>query len=168
MLLLHADGLAGVVDGLDDDGALALAFFAQADAAGDLGHDGGLARPACLEDFRDARQTAGDVLRAADFARRLGQQRPGRDHLVGTHFQVGLFRNVVHFQALAAFVLDDDLRMQIALVLHDDPAFGLSVDVVFLAQRFALDDVLEANAAAALGQDRDAVRVPVAQHLCPA
>ena len=99
VFLLDADGLAGVVDGLDDDGALALAFFAQADAAGNLGHDGGLARPAGLEDFRDARQTAGDVLGAAHFARRLGQQRPGRHHLAGPHFQVGLFRDVVHFQA---------------------------------------------------------------------
>ena len=55
--------------------------------------------------------------------------------------------------------------MQIALVLHDDPAFGLGVHVLFQTQRFVFDDVLEADAAAALGEDRDAVRVPVAQHL---
>ena len=57
---------------------LAALLLAQPDAAGDLGHDGRVARPAGLEDLRDARQTAGDVLRAADLARRLGQQRAGR------------------------------------------------------------------------------------------
>ena len=149
--------------GLDDDGAFALAVFAEADAAGDLGHDGRVARPACLEDFGDARQTAGDVLRAADFARRLGEQRC-RPTTAGrlADFQVGLFRDVVDFEALAPLVLDDDLRVQIALVLHDDPAFGAG-GVAFLAERFAFDDVLEADPAAALGEDRDAVRVPFAQ-----
>ena len=64
---------------LDDDGPLAAALLVQQlDAAGDLGHHRRLLRPAGLEDLGHARQTAGDVLRAAAFARRLGQERAGR------------------------------------------------------------------------------------------
>ena len=88
-------GLPSSSTGWIIDGALAAALLAQADLAGDLGHDGGLARPAGLEDFRDARQTAGDVLRAADLARRLGQQGAGRDLLALAHLQVGLLGDVV-------------------------------------------------------------------------
>ena len=65
----------------DDDRPLAAALLAQQfDGAVDLGDDGRILRLAGFEDFRDSRQTAGDVLRARHFARRLGQQRAGRDH----------------------------------------------------------------------------------------
>ena len=64
----------------DDDRPLAAALFAQQlDRAVDLGDDGRFLRLAGFEDFGHAGQTAGDVLRAGDFARRLGQQRTGRD-----------------------------------------------------------------------------------------
>ena len=65
----------------DDDRPLAAPLFAQQlDRAVDLGDDGRILRLASFEDFGHARQTAGDVLRAGHFARRLGQQRTGRDH----------------------------------------------------------------------------------------
>src|SRR5262249_8209660 len=108
VLALLADGPALVVHGLHEDGAFAAAFLAEADDTGDLGHDGGFARAARLEDFGDAGQTARDVLRPADFARRLGEQRPGGDGLVLADFQVGLFGHVVEGQALAVDILDDD------------------------------------------------------------
>ena len=89
------DRFALVVHGLNEDGAFAAPFLAEANEAGDLGHDGGLAGAACLKDFGDSRQATGDVLRAADLARRFRHQGTGRDLLVLTHFQVGLFRDVV-------------------------------------------------------------------------
>ena len=51
------------------------------DRAVDLGDDRRILRLAGFEDFRDAGQTAGDVLRAGDFARRFGQQRAGGDRI---------------------------------------------------------------------------------------
>src|SRR5207237_704458 len=72
VLLFHPDRPGLFVDGLDDDDALALLLFTKPDLAGDFRHDGRFAWPACLEDFRHARQTAGDVLRSSDFTRRLG------------------------------------------------------------------------------------------------
>src|SRR5262249_52735790 len=63
-----------------------------------------------------------------------------------------------------AVVLDDDLRVQVALVLHDDPALQAG-RVAFLAVRLAFLDLVEADLAADLGEDRDPMRVPAAQHL---
>ena len=87
----------------DDDRPLAAALLAEHfDDAVDLGHDGRVLRLAGLEDFGHARQTAGDVLRAGDFAGRLGQQRAGRDGLAFVDFDVGLFGQVVDVEDLAA------------------------------------------------------------------
>ncbi len=79
-------------------------------------------------------------------------------------FDVGLFGHVVEVENLAAGVFEDDLRVQVALVLHDQPA-EVTAGVLFQPHRLALDDVLEADLAADLGEDRDAVRVPLAEHL---
>ena len=87
----------------DDDRPLAAALFAQQlDRAVDLGDDGRVLRLAGLEDFRHAGQTAGDVLRAGHFAGRLGQQRAGGDLVAFVDFDVGLFRQVVEVENLAA------------------------------------------------------------------
>ena len=97
-----------------------------------------------------------------DFARRLGQQRTGRDLLAFVDFDVGLFRQVVEVENLAAGVFEHDLRMQVALVLHDHPAH-VTAGVLFHTHRFAFDDVLVADLAADFGQNRDAVRIPLAE-----
>jgi hypothetical protein len=74
---------------------------ADLDLAVDLGHDRRILRLAGLEDLGDAGQTAGDVLRAAGFTRRLGQHVPG-SHL-SRHFDldVGLLGQVVEVEDLA-------------------------------------------------------------------
>ena len=59
-------------------------------------------------------------------------------------------------------VFEDDLRVQVALVLHDHVAH-VTAGVLFAAQRFAFDDVLEADLAADFGENRDAVRIPLAE-----
>ena len=87
----------------DDDGPLAAALLAeQLHDAVDLGDDGRVLGLAGLEDFRHAGQAAGDVLRAGHLARRLGQQRAGRDLLAFLDLDVGLFRQVVEVEDLAA------------------------------------------------------------------
>ena len=60
-------------------------------------------------------------------------------------------------------VLDEDLRVQVPLVLHDRPA-GVPRRVDLDPHRLVLDDVLVADLAADLGEDRDVVRVPLAEH----
>src|SRR5437016_2003004 len=142
VLAFFADGFTLVIDRLDQDRALAAAFLPQADDASDLGHDGGLARPARLKDFRDAGQAARDVLGSAYFARRLGQQRTGRHLLILANLEMRFLWHIVKCQALAAVVLDDDLRVQVPLVFHDHPAFR-PARIAFPAERLAFDDLVE-------------------------
>ena len=77
-------------------------------------------------------------------------------------FDVGLFRQVVEVEDLAAGVFQHDLRVQVALVLHDHAA-QVTAGILFQTHRFALDDVLVADLAADFGQNRDAVRIPLAE-----
>ena len=91
----------------DDDRPLAAALFAEHfDGAVDFGDDGRILRLASFEDFRHAGQTAGDVLRAGDFARRLGQERAGVIDLAFVDFDVGLFGQVVEVEDLAVGVFE--------------------------------------------------------------
>ena len=148
----------------DDDGPLAAPLLVQQlDAAVDLGDDGRLLGPPGLEQLGDPRQAAGDVLGPAHLARGLGQERSGRDHLAVVDLDAGPLGDVLVVERLALGVDDDDLRVQVALVLDDRPAdVAGGVDLDF--HRFAFDDVVEADLAADLGQDRDVVRVPLAEH----
>ena len=73
------------------------------------------------------------------------------------------FGDVVVGEDVPLGVLDQDLRVELALVLHDRPA-GVARGVDLDPHRLALDDVLEADLAADLGEDRDVVRVPLAEH----
>ncbi len=149
---------------LDDDRPLAAALlFEQLDAAVDLGDDGRLLGPPGLEQLGDAGQAAGDVLGAADLARGLGQQGAGGDLLALLDLDAGPLGDVVEVEDLALGVLDEDLRVQVALVL-DDRAAGVARRVDLDLHRLVLDDVLEADLAADLGEDRDVVRVPLAEH----
>ena len=66
---------------------------------------------------------------------------------------------------MALGVLDEDLRVEVALVLHDRAA-GVAGGVDLDPHRLVLDDVLVADLAADLGEDRDVVRVPLAEHRC--
>jgi len=111
-------------------------------------------------------QTARDVLRTRDFTRASWpSQRAGRHDLLFTDFQVGLFGHVVERQALATVVFDNDLRVQIALVFSDNPALGAADGRASLRSVSTLDDLVEADSAADFGENRDHVRVPLAEHL---
>ena len=149
----------------DDNRTLAALLLAeQFDRAVDLGDNGRILRLASFEDFRHARQTARDVLRTRGFARRLGDERTRRNHLAFVDFQVSPLGHVVEVENLAiGRVFDDDLRMHVALVFHDDEA-NVTAGVLFAAHRLAFDQVFEANLAAGFGQNRNAVRIPFAEH----
>ena len=124
---------------------------------------GSLGRPR-LEQLGDPRQPAGDVLGAAHLARGLGHQGAGRDHLAVVDLDARPLGDVLVVEGLPLGVHDDDLRVQVPLVLDDRPpdvARGVDLDL----HRLVLDDVVEPDRAADLGQDRDVVRVPLDDHL---
>src|SRR5271157_5513006 len=149
----------------DDDRALAAPFLVQQfHAAIDLGDDRRLLGPPGFEELGDPGQAAGDVLGAAHLARGLGQERAGGDHLACVDLDTGSLGDVLVIEGLALGVLDHDLRVQVALVLDDgasDVAGGVGLDLHGLT----LDHVVETHLAADLGEDRDVVRIPLAEHL---
>ena len=145
----------------DDDRPLAAALFLEDfDHAVDFGHHGRILRLASLEDFRHPRQTAGDVGDAGRFAGRLAEHRAGRDDLAFIDHDVGPFRQVVHVERLAFGVFQHDLRMQFALVIHDQPA-DVAAGVLLDAQRFAFDHVLVADLARDFGQESECCADPI-------
>jgi len=59
------------------------------------------------------------------------------------------------------WVFQDDLRVEVALVLHDSG--GRCRWLPFPRASFRFDDILVADLSAHLGEDGDAVRVPLAE-----
>ena len=94
----------------------------------------------------------------------LAEQRTGRDHLAFVDFQVGPLGHVVEVENLAVDGSSThDLRMHVALVFHDHVA-NVTAGVLFGPHRFAFDQVFEADLAAGFRENRNAVRVPFAEH----
>ena len=69
----------------------------------------------------------------------LASSVPADDLLAVVDFDVRLLGQVVDVEDLAVVVLDDDLRVQVALVLHDDAALGAAAASLLLAERLAFD-----------------------------
>ena len=63
---------------------------------------------------------------------------------------------------MPVLVFENDLRMQVALVLHDQVPH-VAAGVFFGVHRFAFDEILVADLAGNFGEDRDAVRIPLAK-----
>ena len=89
---------------LDEDRALAAPLVAELDDAVDLGQHRRVLRTTRLEQLRDARQTTGDVLRALDLTRGLGEHHAGDHLLAALDLDVGLLRHRRDREAVAAFV----------------------------------------------------------------
>ena len=141
-----------------------LAFRGQIADAIDLANDRRLFGLPGLKDLCDTRQAAGDILSPADFSRGLGQKRSGRD--IGSIFrlQMGLLRDGVVADSLATLILDDDLRMEVPLVLHDHLT-PRSMGVDFFLHRDVIDDIFVPDTTSLLGDDRDHVGVPLRDQL---
>ena len=132
----------------------------------DFGDDRGFLGLARFEELDDARQTSGDVLGFAGFARNLGQDAARDRPLRIVHPEVGFRRKQVALDDLPLVVLDDDLRL-VFLVRRfgDDLAHQAGVLVALFLHRDAVEDVLEDDGAAELGQDGEGVGIPFHQHL---
>ena len=145
--------------------------------AGDFGDDRVILRPARLEQLRHARQTARDVagLGAVD--------RDARDDVARAHRRARLERDdrfdrqqIARVAAarqlgdLAVLALDDDRRLEAGRARRrapiDDDALGDAGRLVdLLRHRGALDQILEADHAVDLGQDRPGERIPLGDAL---
>ena len=143
----------------------ALLLFENLDHAVDFGDDGRVLRLAGLEDLRDARQTTGDVLRSTCLSWRLGDDGAWRDRLAFFDFEVSLLGHVVEVENLTVLgVFDHDLRMQVTLMLHDRVA-NVAAGIALGANRFAFNEILEADLTTRFGENRNRVRVPFAQYV---
>src|SRR6202140_4200280 len=164
---------------LDGDAPLVLVVAAEADRAGNLGDDRGFLRPPRLEQLRHPRQTAGDVARLGAFGRDTGDDVTGADMHAGIDRDDGVHGQeragvaaAAEFQDLAVLALDHQRRAQVLLAAGgarapiDDHALGDAGRFVErLGQRLTFDQVLVADNAVDLGEDRPRIRVPLGDAL---
>src|SRR5262249_6220349 len=136
-------------------------------------------RPARLEQFGDARQTAGDVARLRALGRDARDDVAGFDLRARIDRQNGVDREQIarvsaaaELEDLAVLALDDERGAQVLLVAggarapvghHALGDAGRLVDG--LRHRLTLDQVLEADRALDLGEDRTGVRIPLGDAL---
>ena len=146
---------------LNDDGALAADDGTKVEHAVDLGDLGGVLGLAGLKQLGHARQTAGDVLGLAGFARGLGEQGAGGDLVVLVHLHVRAGGDGIVRDRVAFLILNDDLRVQVFLVLNDDHRILARGGIDLLFHRDTFNDVVEPDGANLLGQDGHVVRIPL-------
>src|SRR2546423_3634766 len=168
------DGLHTLLVRLDRDTALVLVVLAEPDRAGDFRDGRGFLRPTRLEQLRHPRQTAGDVARLGAFGRDAGDDvaradlgtRIDRDDRIDRE-QIARLTAARQLEDLAVLALDHDRGPQILLSARragapiDHDALGDAGRLVErLGHGLAFDQVLEADRAGDLGENRTGIRVP--------
>src|SRR6266478_561892 len=165
-------GLLGLVQRLDRNAALVLVVAAKADGTRDFRDDRRVLRLAGLEQFRNPRQTAGDVaglgalggdtredVAGLDLGADVDRQnRINRKHVAG-------FTATRQLEDFTILALDDDGRTQIRPAPRgtpvDDDALGDAGGFIErLRDRLSLDQVLEPDGAFDFGQNRPGVGIP--------
>src|SRR5438552_3260026 len=165
-------GLLVLVHRLDRDAALVLVVAAEADGARDFRDNRRVLRLASLEQFRNPRQTAGDVAGLGALGGDTREDVAGLDLGADIDRQNGVNRKHVagltatrQLEDLAILALDDDRRTQIRSAARrapvDDDALGDTGGFVErLRDRLSLDQVLEPDGALDFGQNRPGVGIP--------
>src|SRR6266581_696319 len=146
---------------LDDNAAFAAHARSEINDAVDLGYFRSVFGPARLEQFGHAREAAGDVFGLGGFARGFGHERSGDDFVAFGDHDVGAGGDGIIGDRLALVVGDDDLGVQILLVFDDDHGLLGGGFIDFLLHGHPFDDVVEADFAGLLGEDRHVVGVPL-------
>src|SRR5271165_212906 len=118
-------------------------------------------RPARLKQFRNTRQTTGDVLRLGNLARSLGQKSARLHSFVFLHNDVSTRRNRVARNDLLPVIDDHSLRMEILFVLDDDRSHDAGCLVDLTLHGYARNHITELHAPGSLGQNRNVIRIPL-------
>ena len=159
----------------DGDAPLVLVVAAKLHRARDLGDDGVILGTPRLEQLGNPRQTAGDVARLGALHRDTGEHVAGHHLMAGLDRQDGIDRQqIAGFAAarqladLALLVLDHHCRPQIGAARGgapvDDHAVGDTGRLVApLADRHALDQILEVDGALDLGEHRAGIGIPLGE-----
>ena len=173
----YSRGLLVLVHRLDRDAALVLVVAAEPDGAGDFRDDRRVLRLARLEQFRNPRQTAGDVAGLGALGGDTRQDVAGLDLGADVDRQDRVDRKHVaglaatrELEDLAVLALDDDRRTQIRPAPRrapvDDDALGDTGGFVErFRDRLPLDQILEPDRAFDFGQNRPGVRIPLGDAL---
>ena len=107
--------LDGLVRRFDRDAALVLVIAAEPDGAGLFRDDRRILRLACFEQFRNTRQTAGDVAGLGAFGRDT------RNRVAGLHLRTDVDgENCVNCQHVAGIAAARDLERFAVLAVDDD------------------------------------------------
>src|SRR5690606_8034600 len=151
--------------------SLALGVLAEADHAVDLADDGVILRLPSLEQLRDTRQTAGDVLHLGHVARDAGDGVTGVNHLAVLRHDVRAHRQQVArvqirprdlHRLTRLRVVDGDAGPQIRRARLDHDLARQTGDLVHLLDHGdAFDEIPEAGDAPHLGEDRRREGVPL-------
>ena len=136
------------------------------DHAVDFGNDGRLLGFPRFEKLDDARQTSGDILGFARFARNLGQDAARKDLFRIIDPEMGFGRKQVALDDFALVVPDADLRLIFFVRgFGNDLAHETGVLIALFLDRNSVMNVFEYDGSAELGKDGEGVRIPFHQHL---
>ena len=150
----------------DVDLALALGDFAVLHDTVDFADDRGILGLASLEEFDNARQTAGDVFRLRGFARDLREHVAGLDFITIDDHQVSARRHQVLLRAAAcATDVDGGLMLFITGRQRNDELRKTSDFVHLLFDRDTGLQVLELHGTCRFGEDREGVGIPLDHRL---
>src|SRR5205807_881855 len=152
---------------LDVDLAHALGDFAVADDAVNFADDGGILGLASLEEFDDARQTAGDVLGLGGFAWNLREHVAGLNIVAVAHHQVGARRHEVFLADFAGRVANQNCGLMLFIARRQSHDVlrkaGDFVDLLFNGD--AGLQVIEFHRAGGFRQNREGKRIPLGENL---
>ena len=169
----YSTGSSRLVIRLDRDALLVLVVLAELDGARDLREDRVILRTPGLEQFRNARQTAGNVARLRRRRRNTGQNVARLHFRAAIDRQHGLDRQQVtriaaarDLDRLALAVLDHDRGLQLGAARRrtpvDDDAVRRALHLVgLLAHRGAFDQVLEVDRAVGFRENRTRIGIPL-------
>src|SRR6185312_1044944 len=156
--------LDDAVLGFDDDFAVPAFDIAERNHTVDFADDRGVTRVPGLKEFRNARQTAGDITQLAEHARDLHDDLAGPDVFPFFDHDMGADRQVVGLGFLAALDIDAG---DLGLVLgFDDDLFAVARLLVgFFPVGDAFQDRVELDRARDFGDDDIVKGIPVADDL---
>ncbi len=147
--------------------AHALGNIAVLDRAVDFADDSGVLGFAGLEEFDNARQTAGDVLGLGGFARNLRKHVTSLNLIAILDHQVGARGHEVLFADLAGRIANQNCRLMFFIAgrqsNHVLRKAGHFVHLLF--NRQARPQVIKLHRTGGFGQDREGERVPFSKNL---